>query len=137
MQDRTRVVANVSVRNLIMLCVMSAPAIALGQRHEFMNDDDIKNRVEHEITETEAADMNVRVQVRNRVVTLIGTVPSLWAKDTIIDEIRDIEDVDSVVSELTIAGVESDRAIAEEVARGSSHSRVGCRLRTMPTISQM
>jgi hyperosmotically inducible protein len=59
----------------------------------------------------------VRVQVSNRVVTLTGTVPSVWAKDKIINEVRDIDDVDSVVSELTVAGAESDRAIAEEVAR--------------------
>jgi osmotically-inducible protein OsmY len=96
---------------------MSMPVAALGQRHELLNDDDIRSRVEHEISETDAAGTNVRVQVNNRIVTLAGTVPSLWAKNKIVHEVRDIDDVESVVNELTVAAVESDRAIAEEVAR--------------------
>jgi osmotically-inducible protein OsmY len=102
---------------LVMVGILWIPEMIAGQGHEFMNDEEIKHRVEHELTETEAAGRNVRVMVSKRVVTLTGTVPSLWAKNEILDEIRDIDDVESVVSELTVAGAESDRVIAEEVAR--------------------
>ena len=91
MQGRTSVISNVSVHALVILCVMLIPAIALGQRHELMNDEDIKSRVEHEITETRC-----RWHERSRT----GQKSYRHAD-------RDH----------TKPGVENGRAIAEEVAR--------------------
>jgi len=87
------------------------------QMHTPLSDQQIKASVEHEIAEANVNPRNVQVDVRNRVVTLTGTVPSLWTKNEILDEIADIDDVASVISHLTIAGAENDRSIAEEVAR--------------------
>ncbi len=50
------------------------------------------------------------------IVTLGGTVPSVWAKDQAIMRAIALNGVDSIVSELTIARAESDAALAEAVA---------------------
>ncbi|HAK56330.1 MAG: BON domain-containing protein [Vicinamibacterales bacterium] len=58
------------------------------------------------------------------VVTLGGSVPSVWAKDRAIRRAIDVDGVDSIVSELTIMRAESDAALADAVAdriRGYVH----------------
>jgi len=87
------------------------------QTHTPLSDQQIKASVEHEISEEDVNPRSVQVDVQNRTVTLTGTVPSLWIKNEILEEVADIDDVESVISHLTVAGVEHDRSIAEEVAR--------------------
>jgi osmotically-inducible protein OsmY len=58
------------------------------------------------------------------VVTVGGSVPSVWAKDRAIRRAIDVDGVDSIVSELTIMRAESDAALADAVAgriRGYVH----------------
>ena len=50
------------------------------------------------------------------IVTLGGTVPSVWDKDQVILRAVAVHGVDSIASELTIARAESDTALAEAVA---------------------
>lgn len=59
----------------------------------------------------------VSVAVASGVVTLRGTVPTLWIKQRAIEEAGKVDDVISVVSELTVPRGESDERIAEEVAQ--------------------
>ena len=59
----------------------------------------------------------VSVAVASGVVTLRGTVPTLWVKQRAIEEAGRVDDVISVVSELTVPRGESDERIAEEVAQ--------------------
>lgn len=81
------------------------------QTHTPLSDQQIRTSVEHEISEADVNPTNVKVDVRNRIVTLTGTVPSLWSRNEILDEIADIDDVESVVSYLTVAAAEATRTL--------------------------
>lgn len=95
-----------------LVAVFSAPALA--QKHVPMTDQQIQAQVEPRLSEQSIP--NVTVTVGDGVVTLGGTVPSLWAKNEAIEQARKADDVKSVVSELTVARGESDQRIAEQVA---------------------
>ncbi len=77
----------------------------------------IKSQVERRLSKDEAL-QSVQVSVQEYVVSLSGTVPSLWAKKEAIAEARALEDVESVVSDaLEIERAESDLAIGEQIGR--------------------
>ena len=99
------------------LLILSSRDVVQTQTHTPLSDRQIQASVEHEISEANVNPRNVQVDVRNQVVTLTGTVPSLWTKNEILGEIADIDDVASVINHLTIASAENDRSIAEEVTR--------------------
>lgn len=58
-----------------------------------------------------------RVTVKNGVVTLTGSVKSLWAKNKAIELAMDIDEVDMVEDELEIAFAESDEALVEALSK--------------------
>ena len=97
-----------------ILAVLVLPALVLAQQHTPMPDDQIKGLVEHRFSEKSIT--GVSVVVNERVVTLTGTVTSLWAKNEAADQARRIDDVVSVVSQLTIMRAEADEVIAGEIA---------------------
>ncbi len=77
----------------------------------------IKSQVERRLSKDEAL-QSVQVSVQECVVSLSGTVPSLWAKKEAIAEARALEDVESVVSDaLEIERAESDLAIADQIGK--------------------
>jgi osmotically-inducible protein OsmY len=57
------------------------------------------------------------VSVEGHVVTLAGTVPTLWVKRDAIKRTFKVPGVESVASDMTISGAESDAALAEEVGK--------------------
>ncbi len=59
----------------------------------------------------------VGVSVASGVVTLRGTVRTLWIKQRAIEEAAKVDDVISVYSELTVPRGESDERIAAQVAQ--------------------
>jgi osmotically-inducible protein OsmY len=59
---------------------------------------------------------SVGVSVAGGIVTLRGNVPTLWLKQRAIEETAKVDDVISVVSELTVPRGESDQHIAALVA---------------------
>jgi hyperosmotically inducible protein len=59
----------------------------------------------------------VGVSVASGIVTLRGTVRTLWIKQCAIEEASKVDDVISVVSELTVPRGESDERIAAQVAQ--------------------
>ncbi len=67
----------------------AAPPLSVAQ---------IKSQVERRLSKDEAL-QSVQVSVQEYVVSLSGTVPSLWAKQEAIAEARALEDVESVVSD--------------------------------------
>lgn len=96
-------------------------ALALGARPAFaqldhppLPDPQIQSLIEHRLLERRIS--GVTVTVAKGVVTLAGTVPSLWAKNESIEQARKVDDVQSVVSNLTIATGENDTTIGEQVA---------------------
>jgi osmotically-inducible protein OsmY len=76
---------------------------------------DLRTKVERKLSDEETL-RNVKVTVEGTVVTLDGTVPSLWAKEKAIEESREVDGVTSIVSNLTITRRESDDAVGREVA---------------------
>ncbi|HEY5618569.1 MAG TPA: BON domain-containing protein [Vicinamibacterales bacterium] len=59
---------------------------------------------------------SVGVSVVSGIVTLRGTVPTLWIKQRAVEETGKVDDVISVVSELSVPLGESDDRIAAQVA---------------------
>lgn len=95
---------------------MAVAASAFAQTHQALPDNEILHLVTHELSKDEAFTA-VKVTVTDQMVTLDGTVPSLWAKNEAIDRVRKVEDVLSVVSNLSIASAESDGVVRDEIAR--------------------
>lgn len=91
-------------------------ALASDKHHVPLMDSQIKAQVEHKISELDLGSSHVSVAVKDGVVTLSGTVPSLWLKEEAIDRARKSDDVTSVVSDLSVMKAESDDALANEVA---------------------
>jgi osmotically-inducible protein OsmY len=58
----------------------------------------------------------VTIAVAAGIVTLRGTVPTLWAKQRAIEQAMAVEDVISVVSEITVPRGERDETIAQAIA---------------------
>jgi hyperosmotically inducible protein len=99
---------------LVVVALSAVQASAGGQEHAPLGDAQITERVLHRLSEKHIA--RVDVTVAGGVVTLRGTVPSLWAKNEAIAQARKTEDVHSVRSEITIARGESDARIGEQIA---------------------
>lgn len=95
---------------LIVVTVVSA----IAQQHQPLSDQQIASQVEHRLVERDIR--GVVVTVRDRTVTLNGTVRSLWAKEEAIEEARKVNDVKDVVSTLTVMRGENDQAVGEAVA---------------------
>jgi hyperosmotically inducible protein len=82
-----------------------------------ISDTRIKGNVEHKISDLGSDVSAVTVTVNDQVVTLSGTVPSVWLKQQAIERARKTADVKSVVSDLTVMKEESDEALASQVAK--------------------
>ncbi len=83
-----------------------------------LTDQQIGRQIERRLSEDQFG--NVTVSVQASVVSLSGTVPSLWAREAAIAKARDLSDVTSVVSDdLDIERAENDRAIVEQIAEDS------------------
>ena len=79
------------------------------------SDREISRQIENRLSKSEAL-QNVTVSVQESVVSLIGTVPSLWAKTQAIKEARGLEEVTAVVIDaLDIESAESDSAIVDQI----------------------
>ena len=80
-------------------------------------DASIVDTVEARLLDKELSSGQLAVEAKNSVVTLKGKVRSVWARDETIRRTMDVEGVEAIESELTIASAESDQALAEEVAK--------------------
>ena len=97
-----------------LVVVLGVASIAAGQP---LSNQQITHQIEGRLSKDNAFE-NVRVFVQEHIVSLTGTVPSLWAKTTAIANARQTAALRSVMSDtLTIESAESDRAIAEQIAR--------------------
>ena len=97
-----------------LIAVLGMGSIAAG---ESLTDQQIGRQIERRLSKDDALD-NVRVSVLEGVVSLSGTVPSLWAKEEAIKGARELMDAQSVVSDaIEIERAESDVAIAEQLGK--------------------
>ena len=96
-----------------LIAVLGMASIAAG---ESLTDQQIGRQIERRLSEDAFSNVNVSVQAS--VVSLSGTVPSLWAKEAAFAKARELADVTSVVTDaLDIERAESDRAIVEQIAK--------------------
>ena len=96
-----------------LVVVLGVASVAAGQP---LSDQQISHQIERRLSKDSAFE-NTRVAVQANVISLSGSVPSLWAKTEAIKETRQSASGRSVVSDaLTIESAESDRAIAEQIA---------------------
>ena len=97
-----------------LIVVLGMASIAAGAS---LTDQQIGRQIERRLSKDDALD-NVRVSVQEAVVSLSGTVPSLWAKEAALAKARELAEVTSVVSDaLEIERAESDHAIAEQLGK--------------------
>ena len=96
-----------------LIAVLGMASIAAG---ESLTDQQIGRQIERRLSDDAFSNVNVSVQAS--VVSLSGTVPSLWAKEAALAKARELADVTSVVSDaLDIERAESDLAIAEQLGK--------------------
>ena len=96
-----------------LIAVLGMASIAAG---EPLTDQQIGRQIERRLSEDAFSNVNVSVQAS--VVSLSGTVPSLWAKEAALAKARELADVTSVVTDaLDIERAESDLAIAEQLGK--------------------
>jgi osmotically-inducible protein OsmY len=85
------------------------------------SDSQIKADVQKRLKGLDLGPSGLTVEVQDGVVTLTGTVPTLWVKDEAVKRARKASNVQSLVAELTIPKAESDLALAREVSDRIRH----------------
>lgn len=96
----------------VLSLVSVLPAFA-GQK----SDAQIKADIEKKIAELKVQKSRVMVNVSNHVVTLDGTLQTLWDKYQIIDFARKQDGITEVRSTIEIAKAENDTQLAQEVGK--------------------
>ena len=97
----------------VVVLLLVAPASAIAQ--PTASDEAIGRLVIQRLMDEDIT--RVGVSVASGIVTLRGTVATLWVKQRAIEETNKVDDVISVVSELTVPRGESDKRIAAQVAQ--------------------
>ncbi len=105
--DRYRFVLTVT---LLATALFGLPALA--QQPAPLPDSQIQALITHQLNDKH---IHVRASVSDGVVSLDGMVQSLWEKEEAMDLSRKTHDVQKVLSTITIARAESDKAIADKV----------------------
>jgi hyperosmotically inducible protein len=84
-------------------------------------DSGIKADVQRQLARLDVGSSRITVEVHDGVVTLSGSVPSLWLKEEAVRRALKTGDIKSLVADLTIARAENDLALAREVADRIRH----------------
>lgn len=104
---------NISVRIALVAVFLAVAGNALAQRSQLSDEAVARAVVErlmsHDVT-------GVSVSVESHIVTLRGTVPTLWVKERAREQALKVPDVVTVLSEVAVARGESDEIIAGLVA---------------------
>ena len=103
----------IMIRTALVALFLAGAGHALAQRIE-PSDQAVARAVVERFTSHDVT--GVSVSVESHIVTLRGTVPTLWMKDRAREQALKVPDVVSVVSELVVARGESDEVIAGLVA---------------------
>jgi hyperosmotically inducible protein len=104
---------NISVSIALVALFLAGAGNALAQRSQ-PSDEAVARAVvgrlmSHDVT-------GVSVSVESHIVTLRGTVPTLWMKERAREQALKVPDVVTVLSEVAVARAESDEVIAGLVA---------------------
>lgn len=100
----------------VLAYAVPTAALPMQKGHVVVSDAQIKTDVERKLSALELA-AQVKVSVQDGVVTLAGTVPSLWMKEEAVNRARKTDDVKSVIADLAIMKGENDQTLANEIAK--------------------
>lgn len=101
-----------------LACVMAAVAVAACVACGDSQDDGISTSVGAKLTaDQKAGTSQVKVETKNQVVTLSGTVDSPAAKEQAVRAARETEGVTDVVDNIQVTDAEASGGIGESAAR--------------------
>jgi hyperosmotically inducible periplasmic protein len=101
---------------LAVLLVLGAALHAAG-----VSDAELTRNIQKQLSSLDYGSLRPVVMVSDGVVTVAGTVASLWLKEETIKRALKVEGIAQLVSELMIAKAESDDKIAAEVVDKITH----------------
>ncbi len=102
------------------LLVVLFLAIAVSA-HAAVSDAELTRNIQRQISKLDYGSQRPVVSVSGGVVTVTGTVASLWLKEETVNRILKVEGVQSLMSELMIARAESDAKLVEQVGDRIRH----------------
>ena len=101
---------------LIVLLVLGVAMHAAG-----VSDAELTRNIQKQLSNLDYGSRRPVVMVSDGVVTITGTVASLWLKEETINRALKVEGIMQLVSELTIPKAESDEKLAAEVIDKIQH----------------
>jgi len=100
-----------NTRALLVMLLLAAAAHASAA----VSDAELTRNIQRQLSNLDYGSRRPVVAVSSGVVTITGTVASLWLKEETISRALKVQGIESLVSELTIAKAESDEKLAAEV----------------------
>jgi len=107
------IMRNITVRIALVILFLASAGHALAQRGQ-LSDEAVARAVTERLTSHDVT--GVAVSVESRIVTLRGTVPTLWMKERAAEQALKVTDVVTVLNDVTVARGESDEILAGLVA---------------------
>ena len=94
---------------VLLVLASTAPARAA------VSDAELTRNIQRQLANIDYGSRRPVVTVKDAVVTITGTVSTLWLKEETINHVLKAEGLESIVSELTIPRAESDDKLAAQV----------------------
>src|ERR1041385_6808953 len=80
-----------------------------------LSDAELTRNVQRQISNLDYGSRRPVVTVKDGVVSVEGTVASLWLKEETINRILKVRGIQSIMADVTIAKAESDEKLSQEV----------------------
>src|SRR4051812_13430463 len=96
----------------LFVVLLLAAAVPAGAA---VSDAELTRNIQRQLSNLDYGSRRPVVTIKDGVVTVEGTVASLWLKEETINRALKVEGIASLVSELTVAKAESDEKLAAEV----------------------
>jgi osmotically-inducible protein OsmY len=96
----------------LFVVLLLAAAVPAGAA---VSDAELTRNIQRQLSNLDYGSRRPVVTIKDGVVTVTGTVVSLWLKEETINRALKVEGIASLVSELTVAKAESDEKLAAEV----------------------
>jgi hyperosmotically inducible periplasmic protein len=109
---------SVHIEAIVLAVVLAVATAASGAQRSIPSDQQMQTAVTQQLQDHHLRrGDNPTVMVSDGAVTLAGQVQSLWEKNEAIRIARKVDGVQRLISDLTIARAESDKAIAEAIGK--------------------
>src|SRR4051812_7553263 len=100
---------------VVLLLAAAAPARAA------VSDAELTRNIQRQLSNLDYGSRRPVVTVSGGVVSINGTVASLWLKEETINRILKVQGVESLMSDLVIAKAENDQRVGEDVIERIRH----------------